>query len=145
MAEAPEEKLVLKPGGVSHFLSGLRQTEDCESFFFGTLNLNNRRVEGLAKTMDEVKEVRHCDLGLNNIVDVTPLKDMQQLIYLQLTKNKIKAFNVFCTEDAFPNLKWLDVSHNKLVELPAIKCAKLEYLDISYMKLEKVNDGWQGH
>lgn len=29
--------------------------------------------------------------------------------------------------------------------MPAIKCAKLEYLDVSYMKLEKVNEGWTGH
>lgn len=45
----------------------------------------------------------------------------------------------------FPNLKWLDVSHNKITEMPAFKLAKLEYLDISNNNLEKVNDGWQGH
>jgi hypothetical protein len=29
--------------------------------------------------------------------------------------------------------------------MPAFKLPKLEYLDISYNKLEKVNDGWSGH
>ena len=45
----------------------------------------------------------------------------------------------------FPNLKWLDVSSNKIAEMPAFKLPKLEYLDISNNNLEKVNDGWQGH
>lgn len=45
----------------------------------------------------------------------------------------------------FPNLKWLDVSNNKITELPGFKLPKLEYLDIGYNKLEKVNDAWTGH
>lgn len=42
----------------------------------GDLNLQNRRVETLSKTMEEVKEVRNCDLSINNIVDIMSLKDM---------------------------------------------------------------------
>lgn len=146
MAEAAEEtKLVLKPGGVKEYLSNFSQSADYETFFFHDLILNNRRVETLAKTMEEVKEVRKCDLGINNLQDVSSLRDMQQLIYLNLSKNKIKSFAVFCTDDLFPNLKWLDISNNKITEFPALKLAKLEYLDIGYNKLEKVNEAWNGH
>jgi protein phosphatase 1 regulatory subunit 7 len=42
-------------------------------------------------------------------------------------------------------LKWLDISNNKITEFPALKLAKLEYLDIGYNKLEKVNEAWNGH
>jgi Leucine-rich repeat (LRR) protein len=70
---------------------------------------------------------------------------MQQLVYLNIAKNKIKGLGLFCTEEAFPNLKWLDASNNKYTELPAIKLPKLEYLDISYNKIEKINEGWTGH
>lgn len=66
-------------------------------------------------------------------------------MYLNLSKNKIKALTVFTQDEMFPNLKWLDVSSNKIAEMPAIKLPKLEYLDISNNVLEKVNDGWQGH
>lgn len=62
-----------------------------------------------------------------------------------MAKNKIKALTLFTNDDMFPNLRWLDVSTNKYVELPAIKLPKLEYLDISYNKIEKVNEGWTGH
>lgn len=64
---------------------------------------------------------------------------------MNLSKNKIKALTVFCTDELFPNLKWLDVSNNKFIELPGLKLPKLEYLDIGYNKLEKVNDSWTGH
>lgn len=75
MADA-EEKLVLKPGAVTQYLNGLQQSEDTEHFFMGELNLSNRRVESLAKSMEEVKEVRKCDFSLNNIADINPIKDM---------------------------------------------------------------------
>ena len=144
MAET-EEKLVLKPGAVTQYLSNFQQSADYETFYFTDLILQNRRVETLAKSMEEVSRVQKCDLSINNLVEITPLKDMSQLVFLNLAKNKIKACNVFCNEEAFPNLKWLDLSNNKFSELSPIKCPKLEYLDISFNKLEKVNEGWTGH
>ena len=45
----------------------------------------------------------------------------------------------------FPHLKWLDLSTTKLTEFPGLKLPKLEYLDLSFNKLEKISDGWQGH
>lgn len=77
MAEVDlDAKLVLKPGTVSPYLSNFSQSADSETFFFSDLILCNRKVESLSKTMDEVKEVRRCDLSINNIVDVSMLKDM---------------------------------------------------------------------
>jgi Leucine-rich repeat (LRR) protein len=49
---------------------------------------------------------------------------------------------VFTLEEVFLNLKYLDLSNNKFTELAAFKLPKLEYLDISYNKLEKINEGW---
>jgi len=66
-------------------------------------------------------------------------------MYLNVCKNKIKVLNIFTQEEMFPNLRWLDVSSNKITEMPAFKLPRLEYLDISMNNLEKINDGWQGH
>lgn len=94
MADEGEQKLVLKPGSVTMYLTNFTRTNDSENFQFSDLILQNKRVETLAKTMDEVKDARRCDLSVNNIQDVAPLKDMQQLMYLNLSKNKIKALNI---------------------------------------------------
>ena len=76
MADDGEAKLVLKPGAMTMYLSNFQRSVDSETFFFHDFLLQNRKVESLAKTMDEVKEVRRCDLSVNNIVDVAMMKDM---------------------------------------------------------------------
>jgi len=50
--------------------------EMCETMSFTDLILSNKKVESLAKSMEEAKECRKCDLSVNNIVDVSMLKDM---------------------------------------------------------------------
>ena len=86
-----------------------------------------------------------CNLRENNIPDPSTLKELQNLVHLDLGNNKIKNINIFINEESMLNLKYLDLQGNKITEFPAIKCPKLEYLDISNNKLEKVNDGWTGH
>lgn len=144
-APAAEEKLVLKPGVVLQFLDNFTSTADGEGMQFTDLNMSNKRVEALAKACEEIKDVKNVDMSVNNLADIAPLKDCSNLLRLNVSKNKIKSVAVFTLDDAFPNLKWLDVSANKFTEFPAFKCPKLEYLDVSYNKLEKVNEGWTTH
>lgn len=82
---------------------------------------------------------------MNSISDAATLTVCVNLVRLNLAKNKLKSLQPFTVDDAFPNLKWLDVSNNKFTDFPAIKCPKLEYLDVSYNKLEKVAEAWTGH
>lgn len=84
------------------------------------------------------------DFSYNGLSDVAALKDLNRLTRLNLSNNKIKNMSCFATEEAFPNLKWLDISNNKFNEWPAFRSPKLDYLNISGNKLEKVNDQWVG-
>ena len=146
MAEENREKLVLKPGEVSRFLCNFNRTADNECLQMVELNMADKVVDQLnAKSADETKDAQYIDLSMNSIAECGTLSVCQQLVRLNISKNKVKSLLVFCQEENFPNLKWLDVSNNKFSDFPAIKCPKLEYLDISYNKLEKVNEGWTGH
>jgi Leucine-rich repeat (LRR) protein len=66
-------------------------------------------------------------------------------VRLNVSKNKVKNITLFSNEENFLNLKWLDISTNKYSELVGFKSPKLEYLDVSYNKLEKINESWTGH
>ena len=67
---------------------------------------------------------------------------MVNVQHLDLRGNKINNLALFTNEELFLNLKWLDVSANAFKEFPAIKLPKLEHLDVSSNKLEKINEGW---
>ena len=85
------------------------------------------------------------DFSKNNIPDPTFLKELNNLIHLDLNNNKVKNITIFTSDECLLNLKYLDLANNKFTEFPAFKMPKLEYLDVSYNKLEKVNEGWAGH
>jgi Leucine-rich repeat (LRR) protein len=141
----PTEKLVLKPGVVAPFLSNFQMSKDGENFIFTELNMSNKNIEQMNKTIEEAKEVYKVYLQKNNIADPSAIKELTNLVHLDLSSNKVKNLGCFTNEEQFVNLKYLDVSNNKFTELAAFKCPKLEYLDVSYNKLEKVNEGWTGH
>ena len=99
-----EEKLVLKPGVVTPFLSNFAMSQDGESFHFTTLDMSSRNIEALNKAIEEAKEVYKCNLSGNNIVDPTALKELSNLRHLDLARNKVKNVAIFCLEETFMNL-----------------------------------------
>ena len=76
MAEQAVEKLQLKPGVVAPFLSNFTLSNDGESFLFTTLDMSSKNIEQLNKTIEEAKEVYHCNLSGNNIGDPGALKEL---------------------------------------------------------------------
>jgi len=102
-------------------------------------------VDNLQKSAEEIKDVSKIDFSNNGLTDVATLKDLSRLMRLNLANNKIKSMACFAAEEAFPNLRWLDISNNKFTEWPAFRSPKLDYLNISGNKLEKVNEAWVGH
>jgi len=136
---------VLKPGIICGFMATLAESSDRECFQFSEVVCQSQDLDNLGKSAEEIKDVTKIDFSNNGLADVAALKDLTRLTRLNLATNKIKNVSCFGTDDAFPNLKWLDISNNKFNEWPAFKCPKLDYLNISGNKLEKVNDGWAGH
>ena len=92
-----------------------------------------------------MKDIAKIDFSMNGLAEISPLKELTRIQHLNLGNNRIKNVSLFSQEDCFLSLKWLDISFNKFTEFPAFKCPKLEYLNISGNKLDKVNEAWTGH
>lgn len=85
----------MKAGVVKDFLKDIEMSPDGENFLFTTLDMSSRGVEALNKFIEEAKEVYNCNLSSNNIPDPSNLKEFQNLIHLDLGKNKIKNITIF--------------------------------------------------
>lgn len=142
---APAQKLVLKPGVICGFLENLSNSADNECLQFTELQCASQELENLMKASEEIKDVTVIDFSNNGLPDVSSLKDLTRLTHLNLANNKIKSAACFALDDAFPNLKWLDISNNKFNEWPSFRCPKLDYLNICGNKLEKISPEWAGH
>ena len=138
-------KLKLAPGVICEFMGTFSESADRESFQFTQVECTRQELDNLGKCADEIKDVVVVDFSSNGLADVTLLKDLSRLTRLNLANNKIKNVSCFSAEEGFPNLKWLDLSFNKFNEWPAFKSPKLDYLNMSGNKLEKINEGWVGH
>lgn len=75
---------MLKPGVVSQYLTDFKMSSDGENFMFLTLDMANKGVEALNKCVDEAKEVYSAHLNQNNIADPSALKELSNLIHLEL-------------------------------------------------------------
>ena len=142
---APSSKLVLKQGVIHGFLENFNRSPDNECLQFIDINCAAQELEQLGKAADEIKEVVNIDFSNNSLADISPLKDLSRIVRLNVANNRIKNMAIFATDEVFQNLKWLDISNNKFNAFPAFKCPKLEYLNISGNKLEKIDEGWTGH
>lgn len=80
----------------------------------------------------------------NSVQDISALAAFKNLVCLQVSYNKIKNLNIFTEEENFPRLRRLEAAGNKIAELPALQCPKLEYLDVSENKVDKF-ENWAGH
>lgn len=141
----PGEKLQLKPGVVPAFLSNYSISKNGEDFLFTDLDMSGKNIEQLTKNIEEAREVYNVNLSMNNIADPSCIKELSNMMHLDLSGNKVKNVSIFTVDENLIHLKYLDLSSNKFTEFPAFKCPALQYLDVSYNKLEKVNEGWTGH
>lgn len=72
------------------------------------------------------------------------MQNLENLVVLRLSRNKIKNITMFTNEELFHKLRILEIDTNKYIDLPAIKLPKLELLNISDNRIEKF-DNWVGH
>lgn len=138
------DRVVIKSDVIAKFLRDFNWSDDFQTMQFMTLDMNDQKLESLNNALLEVKHLKYIDFSHNKLADVSVLQSFDQLLHLNLTDCNLKNLAAFTTEDGFPKLKKLELADNKLSELVSITPKKLEYLDISGMKIDKY-EGWTGH
>lgn len=76
-------------------------TDDGENFIFSDMDISNKGVDSLNKSIEEAKETQICNLSNNGIPDPSFLKELPNLIHLDLSQNKVKNISVFTNEEMF--------------------------------------------
>lgn len=87
-------------------------SKDGESFFYTELDMSGKNIDQLNKAVEEAKEVLKANFNTNAIPDPTFLKELQNLVHLDLGNNKVKNLNIFVADDVLIQLKYLDLSNN---------------------------------
>jgi hypothetical protein len=59
---ADGEKLTLKAGVVTPYLSNFEMSTDGENFLYTTLDMSGKNIEALNKFIEEAKEIYYCNL-----------------------------------------------------------------------------------
>ena len=82
-------------------LTNYGMTEDGDNFIFSDLDISNKGVDGLNKSIEEAKDTQICKLSKNGIPDPSFLRELPNLIHLDLSQNKVKNVSVFTNEELF--------------------------------------------
>eukprot|EP00440_Ansanella_granifera_P064425 gb/GFBE01069849.1/.p1 GENE.gb/GFBE01069849.1/~~gb/GFBE01069849.1/.p1 ORF type:complete len:309 (+),score=85.04 gb/GFBE01069849.1/:1-927(+) len=125
-------------------LSNLGRTVDGAGFAYRTVSCVGKRI-GPLKCIEGYAHLQHIDLSENLIKDVAPLKGLQYVVNLKLTKNAIVNLKGWESEEPiFPNLTHLDLSDNQLPALGPMPYKALVSLKVARNELANVAD-FGGH
>ena len=111
---------------------------------FLSLKLNNKELEHLNNNISDVKHIIHVDISNNLLIDITHITTFDKIQTLNASSNRIVKLPQIAEEDKFQNLVWLDLSNNKMIEIPQFKVPKLKFLNLSgngITKYERIEGG----
>jgi Leucine-rich repeat (LRR) protein len=55
------------------------------------MNLAEKELERLFDSISKFKHIQYLDISSNNLVDITPLLELPNLLHLNLSKNQVKS------------------------------------------------------
>jgi hypothetical protein len=111
---------------------------------YRSLILANKGLEHINNNIALAKCIQVLDISNNQIDQIAQLLQLEFLLELNISNNKIKNVNWIEEEEKMQRLVVLNASNNKIIELPAVKLKKIERLDLSFNSISKV-DKFEGN
>lgn len=123
--------------------------KDKSALAFTKLDLSTLQPEEKLKKIPQALlgyvHLKIIDISQNSLTDFEQLSSLPVLQVLLLNGNSITSLPLPNAEETvfFSSLRQLNLSRNKLAELPALKFAELQQLDVSENEIKKL-DGIEG-
>jgi Leucine-rich repeat (LRR) protein len=150
-APAAEEEVVvvsLTAADVERGISMLCKSVDGTSYAYTKLTLPGEEEDKMFTEISKLSEyprLRYVDLSKNKIKDISPLLSMPHLLAADLATNLVDSISVFSTglDNAdrlkpLDYLQFLDLTENKLTELPNINLPFLTTLTLNNNQISSV-------
>jgi len=110
-------------------LSKIEKTMDGSGFAYTQLDCVGKRV-GVIKVLEDYVHLRQINMSKNQIKDVSTLKNIPNVLSLNLTTNQVKTIDVW-EEGSMSNLLYLHLSENLLTAMPALAFPALKKVNLS--------------
>ncbi|KAL4466406.1 hypothetical protein ABPG73_019024 [Tetrahymena malaccensis] len=132
------EELIMKN------LSEPKLSIDRTGIHFTVLDLSSKSLDSLQAIFANYKALTKIDLHANNIQDITVLGNLPNLLWLDVSQNNIKDLKSLQNEEGFRNLKYLNISKNRISELLTPKAPNLIHLNLNENLIDKM-ETFEGH
>ena len=110
-------------------ISGIKLFKNTERLW---LAYNNTQID--ISVLKDLNNIKDLDLSNNKITDISVIKNLKNLMILNISNNEIEDISVLKN---LKKLKKLILYNNQITDISVIKnLNNLEFLDIDYLKLE---------
>ena len=111
-------------------ISKPRGTHDNRHFAFTVIDLKNKGIDNLYSWLGQYPHVRELDLSTNKLVDIHTVASIPHLCSLRASKNLIDDIGFMGNPAKLQFLSFIDLSNNRIRELPALELPRLRFLDL---------------
>lgn len=133
--EQEEPKNFLKQETITENLSQIDTTSAGDTYAFTTLILEEKEVELLGDAIKAYIHLRNINLNKNQLKSIDELSCLNDLLILTAIENQIEDIS-FLAGDVLPHLQILNLSQNKIKNLPPIHAPMLKHLILNENEIE---------
>lgn len=110
----------------------MQRTADGKSYAYSTLNLEEKEIQELDDLLKPYVHLSNLTLSKNDIRDVSCVADLPNLLSFAASGCAINSLDFMAASpQALQYLQWLDLSINKITELPCLRQPQLTKINLA--------------
>jgi Leucine-rich repeat (LRR) protein len=123
---------MIKQEQIDESLSVIARTADGKSYAYSTLNLSEKEIQELGDFLKPYIHLVNLNISQNDIRNVDTVADLTNLLNFSANQCAVSSLDFMAqSPQALQYLQWVDLSQNKIKELPALRQPQLTKLNLS--------------